>query len=436
MKKEPSRREDAMNSTIADRIVSMLAEAPRTPAGWRRAMLRLAKESGPEAHPTLLFVLTQLDFANEPAREHWDNILREWEELNRLVPEKVDLRVAVLQYFLRSQRKLHNPAFVEIRILRRTQASAIYDELTRLYNYRYFQDRVASEVRRAQRYDHALTLLMIDADDFKAFNDTRGHLAGNVALRRLATVLRKSVREVDVAARYGGEEFAILLPSTPKLGALKLAEKLRQAVEKAGIGRDAAGKGRPLTVSIGVASLPGDAGTAEELVERADRALYVAKSMGKNCVKPFSDERREHTRLDATVSGCFSVLGKEQHPFTTTNVSEGGILFHNSEPLPSGSLLRLELALPPSGEPIECAVKVLRVIGARGGFEIGTQILHMPRLHVQRFRQFLKQLKAGEIAASPTSPRGKPRATAAGQASSADESSEIFDDTLPPIPVA
>jgi diguanylate cyclase (GGDEF)-like protein len=344
--------------------------------------------------------------------------------------------VAVLQYFLRSQRKLHNPAFVEIRILRRTQASAIYDELTRLYNYRYFQDRVVSEVRRAQRYDHALTLLMIDADDFKAFNDTRGHLAGNVALRRLATVLRKSVREVDVAARYGGEEFAILLPSTPKLGALKLAEKLRQAVEKAGIGRDAAGKGRPLTVSIGVASLPGDAGTAEELVERADRALYVAKSMGKNCVKPFSDERREHTRLDATVSGCFSVLGKEQHPFTTTNVSEGGILFHNSEPLPSGSLLRLELALPPSGEPIECAVKVLRVIGARGGFEIGTQILHMPRLHVQRFRQFLKQLKAGEIAASPTSPRGKPRATAAGQASSADESSEIFDDTLPPIPVA
>jgi diguanylate cyclase (GGDEF)-like protein len=429
-----SRQENSMTSTVADRIIAMLEEGPRTPAGWREAMAWLAKESGPEAHAALLFVLTQLDFANEPAREHWDRILRQWEELNRRIPEKVDLRVAVLQYFLRSQRKLHNPAIVEIKILRRTQASAIYDELTRLYNFRYFQDRVVSEARRALRYDHALTLLMIDADDFKAFNDTRGHLAGNMALRRLASALRKTVREVDVAARYGGEEFAILLPNTPKLAALKLAEKLRQAVERAGIGRDAAGQGKPLTVSIGVASLPGDAGNAQELVERADSALYIAKSMGKNCVKPFSDERREHTRLEATLAGHFSIMAKERHPLATTNVSEGGILFHSVDPLPSGSLLKLQLALPPSGEPIECAVKVLRVIGARGGFEIGTHILHMPPAHVRRFRQFLKQLKAGELPASPASRRRKPRA-AAGQAGP-DDDAEIFDNTLPLIPVA
>ena len=448
MKKEPQaagpagagslgRTENSMTSTIADRIIGMLEDGPRTPAGWREAMLWLAKELGAEAYPTLLFVLTQLDFESEPAREHWDNILRQWEDLNKRIPEKVDLRVAVLQYFLRSQRKLHNPAIVEIKILRRTQASAIYDELTRLYNYRYFQDRVVSETRRAQRYEHALTLLMIDADDFKAFNDTRGHLAGNMALRRLATALRKTVREVDVAARYGGEEFAILLPNTPKLAALKLAEKVRQAVEKAGIGRDEGGKGKPLTVSIGVASLPGDAGTAQELVARADSALYIAKSMGKNCVKPFSDERREHTRLDATVAGHFTALAKERHPFATTNVSEGGILFHSAEPLPSGSLLRLQLALPPSGEPIECAVKVLRVIGTRGGFEIGTHILHMPPLHVRRFRQFLKLVKAGAIASPPASRRKGPRAAGAnGKPTAADESAELFDNTLPLIPIA
>jgi diguanylate cyclase (GGDEF)-like protein len=437
MKKEPGQTADAMNTQVADRIVSMLEDGPRTPAGWREAMVWLAKESGAEAYPTLLFVLTQLDFANEPAREHWDAILRQWEDLNKRIPEKVDLRVAVLQYFLRSQRKLHNPAIVEIKILRRTQASAIYDELTRLYNYRYFQDRVASEVRRAQRYEHPLTLLMIDADDFKAFNDTRGHLAGNMALRRLASVLRKTVREVDVAARYGGEEFAILLPNTPKLAALKLAEKVRGAVEKAGIGRDETGKGKPLTVSIGVASLPGDAGTPQELVDRADSALYIAKSMGKNCVKPFSDERREHTRLDATVAGCYSVVAKERHPFATTNVSEGGVLFHSAEPLPSGAMLRLLLALPPSGESIECAVKVLRVIGARGGFEIGTQILHMPRLHARRYRQFLKLVKAGAIAAPHAARRKGPRVAAtAGKSSAADDSAEQFDNTLPLIPVA
>ena len=340
----------------------------------------------------------------------------------------------MLQYFLRSQRKLHNPAIVEIKLLKRTQASAIYDELTRLYNYRYFQDRVVSEARRALRYDDALTLLMIDVDDFKAFNDTRGHLAGNMALRRLASVLRKSVREVDVAARYGGEEFAILLPSTPKLAALKLAEKLRSAVEKAGIGKDAAGgSDKPLTVSVGVASLPGDAANADELVDRADSALYIAKSMGKNCVKPFSDERREHTRLDATVSGFFHVLAKERHPLATTNVSEGGILFHSAEPLPSGSLLKLQLALPPGGEPIECAVKVLRVIGARGGFEIGTQILHMPRLHVRRFRQFIKQLKAGELA-SPGARRRKGRGPKPERLQPADD--EAFDNPLPLIRVS
>ena len=405
------RTEIGLHSTVAERIIGMLEEGPSTPAGWRDAMARLARQSGLGVYSALLFVLTQLDFEDGPAREHWDRILRQWEILNRRVPEKVDLRVAVLQYFLRSQRKLHNPAIVEIKLLKRTQASAIYDELTRLYNYRYFQDRVVSEARRALRYDDALTLMMLDVDDFKSYNDCRGHLAGNMALRRLASVLRRSVREVDVAARYGGEEFAILLPNTPKLAALKLAEKLRHAVEKAGIGKSEPGAAhKPLTVSVGVATLPGDAASAEELVERADSALYVAKSMGKNCVKPFSDERREHTRLDAALSGFYYALARERHAFATTNVSEGGILFRSPEPLACGALLKLSLTLPP-GEPIECAVKVLRVIGSRGGFEIGTQILHMPRLHARRFRHFIKQLKADGAdapAAHARKPRGVP----------------------------
>jgi diguanylate cyclase (GGDEF)-like protein len=427
------RQEIKLSSAVADRIIAMLEEGPKTPAGWREAMAWLETESGPDVYAVLLFVLTQLDFPGEKAIDHWLRILRQWEELNRRVPEKVDLRVAVLQYFLRSQRKLHNPAIVEIKILRRTQDSAIYDELTRLYNFRYFQDRVVSEVRRANRYDTPLSLLMIDADDFKAFNDTRGHLAGNMALRRLASVLRRTVREVDVATRYGGEEFAILLPSTPKLAALKLGEKLRAAIEKAGIGKDERQPGRALTVSLGVASLPGDAATAEELVDRADRALYIAKSMGKNCVKPFSDERREYTRLDAALAGQFSLLEKGSHALTTLNVSEGGVLFHCKEPLPTGAFVKVHLALP-SSEPVECAVKVLRVVGARGGFDVGTEIIHMPRPHQRRFRFFLKQLKAGEVVLPASSRRRGPRPAAPEPA--AGEAAEIPETTIPLIPVA
>ena len=149
-----AKREIRPSTAVADRIVAMLGEEAKTPAGWRETMVWLEKESGADVYAVLLFVLTQLDFPTARAQGHWLRILRQWEDLNRRVPGKVDLRVAVLQYFLRSsQRKLHNPAIVEIKILRQTQDSAIYDELTRLYNFRYFQDPVASEARRATRYE-------------------------------------------------------------------------------------------------------------------------------------------------------------------------------------------------------------------------------------------------------------------------------------------
>jgi diguanylate cyclase (GGDEF)-like protein len=399
----------ALDSAIADRIIELLDGDPQDPAGWRAAMEALEARWGSDAYSVFFFVLTHLDMPAEKARDHWHRILHRWEALNGAVPEGVDLRVAVLQYFLRSHRKLRNPAIVEIKILRRTEGSAIVDELTRLFNFRYFKERVAIEARRADRYGSPLTLLMIDADDFKAFNDTRGHLAGNVALRRLASALRRSLRDVDVAARYGGEEFAVLLPNTPKLAALKVAEKLRQAVEKARIGTDPGRTTRPVTISIGVASLPGDAQNAVELVDRADRALYIAKSMGKNCVKPFSDERREHARLDAAIQGRFSAVESRAHRLVTRNLSEGGLLFQAKEPLETGAVVRVQLSLPPGGEPVECVARVQRVVGARGGFEIGTQIVHMPHLHERRYRFFLKALKAGEVPAAPSRVRA-PRA--------------------------
>ena len=212
----------------------------RTPRAGARRWPRWRRSPGPRSTRSLLFVLTQLDFAAEKAREHWDRILRQWEELNRRVPEKVDLRVAVLQYFLRSQRKLHNPAIVEIKILRRDPGLGHLRRAHAALQLPLLPGPGRSRRCGGRRATTTpLTLLMIDVDDFKAFNDTRGHLAGNVALRRLAVgAASRTVREVDVAARYGGEEFADPpAQHRRKLAALKLGEKLRQAVEKAGIGR-------------------------------------------------------------------------------------------------------------------------------------------------------------------------------------------------------
>jgi hypothetical protein len=155
--------------------------------------------------------------------------------------------------------------------------------------------------------------------------------------------------------------------------------------------------------------------------------------MGKNCVKPFSDERREYTRLDAALAGQFSLLEKGSHALTTLNVSEGGVLFHCKEPLPAGAFVKVLLALP-SSEPVECAVRVLRVVGARGGFDVGTEIIHMPRPHQRRFRFFLKQLKSGEVVLPASSRRRGPRP--AGPAPAAEEAPEIPDTTIPLIPVA
>jgi diguanylate cyclase (GGDEF)-like protein len=305
---------------------------------------------------------------------------------------------------------------VEIRILRRTHRSVMVDELTRLYNYRYFQERVAAEARRAERYGSSLALLMADADDFKAYNDAHGHLAGNVALRRLARVLRRSVREVDVVARYGGEEFAILLPATPKLAALRVAEKVRLAVQRAAIAPRQGAATAPLTISVGVASLPGDAGSAQELVARADRALYAAKSQGKNRVVPFSDERREHPRLPASLPGRFGLLSDDMRPLTTRNLSEGGLLFVSGEPVAAGGVARVQLALPPTGEPCECVMRVARASRCADGWHVSGPILHMPRPHARRFRLFLQDLR--EQAGAARRARGATSARTRGHAAS------------------
>jgi two-component system, cell cycle response regulator len=157
---------------------------------------------------------------------------------------------------------------------------SITDGLTQVHNHRYFQDRLREEFRRAQRYDDPLSLILIDLDHFKAFNDTHGHQVGDVVLRDVAAALQRSVRETDLLARYGGEEFAILLPRTPLAGALTVAERVWREVGTLRTGPQGSLR---VTVSVGVSSFPHHAVTSpEQLVLTADQALYRSKSEGRN----------------------------------------------------------------------------------------------------------------------------------------------------------
>lgn len=157
------------------------------------------------------------------------------------------------------------------------------DCLTGLYNHRYFQDRLSSEIRRATRYGHNLSLLMIDIDFFKNFNDDHGHPAGDKALRDIAQILLANIRETDTAVRYGGEEFAIILPETVAEEALIIAERIRQTAEKHHF-EGAGGDRESLTVSIGIAQYPIHCSDRTSLLLASDLSLYQAKAQGRNKV--------------------------------------------------------------------------------------------------------------------------------------------------------
>jgi diguanylate cyclase (GGDEF)-like protein len=168
---------------------------------------------------------------------------------------------------------------------------SITDPLTNLLNRRYFIDRLSGEVERSKRDGKPFTFMMIDIDNFKKFNDSRGHLAGDEALRRVSRAIIHTVRTIDVASRYGGEEFSVILPLTNKESSLIIAERLRQEVEKIYFEKTKELPEVNLSVSIGLASYPLDARDATELINHADKALYFAKESGKNRVVLFEKEK-------------------------------------------------------------------------------------------------------------------------------------------------
>ena len=167
------------------------------------------------------------------------------------------------------------------RLHQRVETEAITDPLTGLWNRRYMAEVLQRETARARRFEHELSLIILDVDDFKEINDRLGHLQGDVVLESVAEVVSDTTRSIDVAARYGGDELALILVETGREGAKTLGERLAQRMRDTDVPmRD--GGTMSVTISVGVATLPDTAGDLESLVDAADRALLRAKRAGKN----------------------------------------------------------------------------------------------------------------------------------------------------------
>ncbi|MDA8239300.1 MAG: GGDEF domain-containing protein [Nitrospiraceae bacterium] len=194
--------------------------------------------------------------------------------------------IAVLFYFDRAVLKLYAV----------TEQLSIKDALTSLYNRRYLEKYFDGEVARSLRYGHLLSVAMIDIDDFKKYNDSHGHQAGDKLLKDVSLILAGNARGIDRVIRYGGEEFLIVFPETGKSTAITAAERIRRGIEEHTFILPNKKQGPSVTVSIGVASFPDEGSTAGEVVKKADEMLYLAKNAGKNIVKTeqLQDEPRAH----------------------------------------------------------------------------------------------------------------------------------------------
>lgn len=206
-----------------------------------------------------------------------DRVSRNWEDEEVLMVRTASDQLAV--------------AISHARLFRQMETQAMTDSLTGLYNHRYFQERLDRETKLADRRSEPVSLILLDLDHLKHINDTHGHRSGDAALCHVSAIMRSVVREVDICVRYGGEEFVIILPHCDREDAMNVADRLRESIASTPVQRVG-----QITASIGVATYPFGAKSKEELVEMADRAMYLAKAAGRNRVRTLA--HRSYTSVD------------------------------------------------------------------------------------------------------------------------------------------
>lgn len=241
----------------------------------------------------IIFALVQIRLPEPEAKRDWNEILRHKYTMSKTLGRNVGIHVATLDYYTNIKQSRFRPKILDARDYANTASAAITDPLTKAYNRRFFDDEFRRRFSRARVSGVAFSLLMLDLDHFKVYNDANGHIAGDLALIETVRILHTVCSWRDVVARYGGEEFAVMLHAQPLEQAMRTAEKIRKAVYDYRFPSEQVLPGGRLSVSVGVTSYRHDMQEPGEMVEEADVALYRSKAGGRNQVSAFIEPQAQ-----------------------------------------------------------------------------------------------------------------------------------------------
>jgi diguanylate cyclase (GGDEF)-like protein len=322
---------------------------------------------GDDVYSPLLSALTSVELDPDLSKEIWERAIKHRESLSNSLGRPVGVVVALHDLLANIERQITRPKIIELDIYSKIVQSMVTDGLTGLYNSVSFQAELEREIERCNRYGSFASLIIFSIDNFKKFNDTYGRQSGDMALKEFASVMKEKSRKVDLLARYDEETFACLLPMTNTNKALMVAERIREAIEKRDIplGRGSSHFGR-ITCSGGIAALGSEIlDSADQLIDRANRALYRAKAEGKNHIFVDFFEKREVVRLDFPLLLSYRKTDEttdEKHDVKMINFGGCGVLLQCTEKLALSSMIDIEFSLSDiSDEKFIVSGKVVRI---------------------------------------------------------------------------
>lgn len=347
-----------------------------------------------EVYRNYFYLLTHLEFEESDAARHWEEFKRYHARFEQDLGYSIDTRITTLSYFINENRQLRNPKIIEMKVFQSTQDKVILDDLTSLYNYRHFRERIKAEMQAAKSREEMLSLVIIDIDDFKHINDDYGHLAGDGILRQIAALVKSEFADRGEAFRYGGEEFAVIVPGAGKQEVYELSNALcaRIATHPFVNENSPARDELAVTASLGIAVYPHDCDTSDALIGNADKALYTAKGTGKNIVCLYSENQRRAKRPNIEVHGELASLRAERNSIRTLNVSKGGIRFFCEQALAEDSVAELSLDLPTGNDPVTVLCRIVNRSADAGGFVYGSVVVEINKRDRVRFNLFVDSL--------------------------------------------